>query len=71
MHFMHGYGSIWPLIVMVIFWGGLIITGLYLASSYVKGGREKDSLQKTLKDRLAKGEIDEEEYEKLKSLLKN
>lgn len=69
MHFMHGYGSIWPMIVMIIFWVGLIIIGSFLIFNYVNGGRKKDSLV-ILKERLAKGEIDELEYERLKASLK-
>ncbi|MFD1363209.1 SHOCT domain-containing protein [Lentibacillus salinarum] len=68
MHYMHGYGSIWPMIGMIIFLAGLIIIGLFLVSNYVSGGRKKDSLG-ILKERLAKGEIDESEYERLKSIL--
>ncbi|OZU89105.1 hypothetical protein CIL03_08825 [Virgibacillus indicus] len=69
MHSMHGFGSIWPMVGMIIFWAGLIILGIYLVSSYANGGRKKDSLD-ILKERLAKGEIDESEYERLKSILK-
>ena len=68
MHFMHGYGPIWPMIGMIIFWAGLIIIGLFLVSNYVNGGRKKDSFG-ILKERLAEGEIDETEYERLKSIL--
>ncbi|MFA1822192.1 SHOCT domain-containing protein [Virgibacillus oceani] len=69
MNFMHGYGSIWPMVVMVIFWVGLIIIGYYLVSNYVNGGRKRNP-QEILKERLATGEIDESEYERLKSILK-
>jgi len=68
MHFMHGYGSIWPMAGMIIFWVGLIVIGFFLVSNYVNGGRKK-SPQEILKKRLAKGEIDESEYERLKSIL--
>lgn len=68
MHYMHGYGSIWPMIGMIIFLAGLIIIGLFLVSNYVNGRGKKDSLG-ILKERLAKGEIDESEYERLKSIL--
>lgn len=68
-HFMHGYGSFWPMIVMMIFWTGLIIIGFYLIYNYVNGGRRKQSTE-ILNERLAKGEIDESEYERLKSIFK-
>ena len=69
MHFMHGTGSIWPMAVMIIFWAGLIVIGFFLVFRYVNGGRKKNP-QEILEERLAKGEIDESEYERLKSILK-
>ncbi|KAB8139130.1 SHOCT domain-containing protein [Gracilibacillus oryzae] len=69
MHFMHGYGSYWPMILMMIIWLGLIILGVLLVANFIRGGSRKNP-QKIIKERLAKGEIDEEEYEQLKSILK-
>lgn len=69
MHFMHGYGSIWPMIIVFLIWVCLIIIGSYLISLYVHGGHKKTNLD-ILKERLAKGEIDEKEYERLKLVLK-
>lgn len=69
MRYMHGYSSIWPLAGMIIFWAGLMIIGFFLVSNYINGGRKKGP-KEILKERLAKGEIDESEYEKLKSILK-
>lgn len=69
MHFMPGYGSVWPMIIMILFWVGLIVIGSYLVSLYVNGGRKNDSLD-ILKERLAKDEIDESEFERLKLVLK-
>ncbi|GAB3804433.1 SHOCT domain-containing protein [Virgibacillus kimchii] len=68
MHYMHG--SIWPMLSMIIFWGVLIIIGYYLVSDYKKGGRKNNSLD-ILKERLAKGEINEAEYERLKEIIKS
>jgi len=38
MYFMHGYGSIWSMMVMIIFWLGLMIIGVFLITNYVNGG---------------------------------
>ncbi|MFD1851807.1 MULTISPECIES: SHOCT domain-containing protein [Bacillaceae] len=68
MNFMHG--SNLPMLVMMTFWIVLIIIGFYLISNYLKGGEKRDSID-ILKERLAKGEIDEAEYQRLKSVLEN
>ena len=60
MHFMYGYGSIWPIICMIILWLGLIILGCFLIRNFIHGGH-----------RSRKGEIDNEEFERLKSILKD
>ncbi|WP_163970457.1 SHOCT domain-containing protein [Oceanobacillus halotolerans] len=70
MHFMYGHGSIWPMILMVVFWIGLLVIGFYLIAKYVNGDR-KQNPEAILKERLAKGEIDEEEYVRLKTILKD
>lgn len=69
MHMMHGYGSFWSMILMIIFWVGLISFGIFLLTNFINGGNKKTSLQ-IIKERLAKGEIDETEYERLKSIIK-
>ncbi|WP_217587105.1 SHOCT domain-containing protein [Lentibacillus saliphilus] len=69
MYMMHGFGSFWSFIVMILFWVGLIGLGIFLISQFINGGNKKTSLN-ILKERLAKGEIDEAEYERLKSILK-
>jgi len=75
-HGMHGYGfgyNFWfiALIVLIII---LIIIGIMLL---VKNSRNKNEAPtsstafKILKERLAKGEIDEDEYDRLKEKLKD
>jgi len=54
---------------MIIFWIGLISFGVYLVTNFIKGDKKKTPLQ-IIKERLAKGEIDELEYERLKSVIK-
>jgi len=69
MHMMHGYESFWSMILMIIFWVGLISLGIYLITNFINGGNKKTPLQ-IIKERLAKGEIDVTEYEQLKSIIK-
>jgi putative membrane protein len=71
-HMMGGMGFI-GMIFGLSFLGGLLFYGVYIliakASEKPKGVRSDDSLQ-ILKERLAQGEINEDEYEKLKKVLK-
>lgn len=68
---MHGYGgSFWSTILMIIFWVGLISLGIYLITNFINDGNKKTPLQIT-RERLAKGEINEIEYERLKSIIKH
>ncbi|WP_042536130.1 MULTISPECIES: SHOCT domain-containing protein [Oceanobacillus] len=66
---MNGYGSFWTVILMIIFWIGLISFGIFLIASFIKGDKKRTPLQ-IIKERLAKGEINELEYERLKSIIK-
>jgi len=72
MHGMYGYGSIW----MIVFWIILIGFGIYLLMKFINGDKDsgnnnkKSSPLQTLQERLSRGEIDEEEYEHLKSIIK-
>ena len=75
---LYGYGSydgrngvhwhdFWIIILGLLFYGVYIL--IAKASEKPKGVRSDDSLQ-ILKERLAQGEINEDEYEKLKKVLK-
>lgn len=70
-HMMGGMGFIGMIFWIIIL--GLLFYGVYIliakASEKPKGVRSDDSLQ-ILKKRLAQGEINEDEYEKLKKVLK-
>ncbi len=67
---MHGYGSFWSMILMIIFWVGLISLGIYLITNFISDGNKKTPLQ-IIKERFAKGEIGKTEYERLKSIIKH
>lgn len=70
MHMLHGFGyaPFWTMILIHVLWLGLIIFGIYLITRFINGGKKRTSSQ-ILKERLAKGEIDESEYERLKSIV--
>ncbi len=73
MHGMYGFGSIW----MIAFWIILIVFGIYLLMKFINGDNKntssndnnKNAPLKILQERLAKGEIDEAEYERLKLII--
>lgn len=77
MHGMNGYGSIW----MMVFWILLIALGVFLLIRFIKddGKRSNSDKEKnqndnplfTLKERLAKGEIEEAEYYHLREIIKS
>ncbi|HLR52664.1 MAG TPA: SHOCT domain-containing protein [Candidatus Avamphibacillus sp.] len=67
---MQGHGSFWSMFLMIIFWLGLISFGIFLITNFINGGNKKTPLQ-IIKERLAKGEIDELEYERLKSIIEH
>jgi len=69
MHILHGYGSFWSMILMITFWVGLISLGVYLIKNYINDGKNEDTSLQIIKKRLAKGEIDETEYERLKTII--
>jgi putative membrane protein len=65
MHYMWGATGIGMMLMMILFWG-LIIVALVLGIRWlITQGREPraDSLLEILKKRYARGEIDNEEYE--------
>ena len=66
---MNGYGSFWAMVLIIIFWIGLISFGIFLITNFINGDKKRTPLQ-IIKERLAKGEIDELEYKRLKSIIK-
>ncbi|PRX45935.1 putative membrane protein [Prauserella shujinwangii] len=75
----HGYwnggwlGGLLMVIMMIVFWGGLItITVLLLRRFTHPGGGQRPSgdAQRILDERFARGEIDQEEYERRRAVLR-
>ncbi|MCJ7701779.1 MAG: SHOCT domain-containing protein [Anaerolineales bacterium] len=70
-----GFGGI-GLILMLLFWGGLIVGGAWLVKTVFTGSQqnhfrnstsEHSSPRKILDQRYARGEISREEYERIKA----
>ncbi len=71
MHMWNGLGGWnWMMGLMGLIWIALIVLGFYLVYVFIngKGARRSDPLD-ILKERLARGEITEEEYDRLKEKL--
>lgn len=63
-------GGGWMIFGMFLFWTLLLLIGFYLIRSFSKGSASThEDHMNILKVRLAKGEISEQEYERLKSKL--
>jgi len=64
------YGVPWMMLGMIIFWIVLFVIGFFLIKSFIsEKPRQLDSLE-LLNIRLVKGEITEEEYIRLKDIIK-
>lgn len=62
-------GMLLGALMMLLFWGGLIVLGWFIARSTIRSGRRKPDEQASrialdiLKERYARGEISKAEYE--------
>lgn len=54
---------------MLLFWGILIFIIVLAVKSVLAGSKESNNARRILDERYARGEIDEEEYEKRKRVL--
>lgn len=69
-----GFMGIFGMLMMVLFWGGLLFLGIWIARELMgSGGRLSDpsnknhrSPRETLDARYARGEIDRDTYEQIK-----
>jgi putative membrane protein len=68
-----GWWMIWGAFMMVVFWGGLIVLGVWLAQSLTgrsPGGGTHSALD-IAADRYARGEISAEQFQQIKSDLQS
>lgn len=72
----HGWGwghMIFGSLMMILFWGGIILAVVFVIRSIKGGGRDSQPTEKSpldiLNERFARGEIDKEEFEEKKRLL--
>ncbi|SES26997.1 SHOCT domain-containing protein [Salisediminibacterium halotolerans] len=66
---MHGFGHgppIWILLIMLVYLLLLAGIGIYLIRYFLKGSKNQKSALDILNEQLAKGEISEDDYDRLK-----
>ena len=63
-----GWWMVWGMVMMVLFWGGIIALVVWGVQSLVKRDDARNPLD-IAKARLASGEISHEEFEKIRSAL--
>lgn len=66
---MGGGGWLWMGVMMVIFWGGLLLLAVWAIRVLSGSNRTSDAAMETLRKRLAAGEISPEDFEKTKHAL--
>ena len=82
MYWGHGFGWGWMMfggLMMLLFWGGLIAVAFFAFRAFTRSGggqsrdasriapRGEDRALAIVKERYAKGEIDKEQYERMRS----
>ena len=65
-----GWWMVWGAIMMVLFWGGLIALVMWGLQSLVRREEPRPPLD-IAKERLAKGEIDAEQFEQIRRMLES
>lgn len=73
-HYGWGWGHmIFGLLMMILFWGGIILAIIYVIRSTRSGAGSRQPPEKSpldiLNERFARGEIDKEEFEEKKKLI--
>jgi putative membrane protein len=69
---MVGFGHWWVLVIMLAFWGGVIVLAVWLVLWAIRISPRRvrpDDALKILNERFARGEIDQQEYETRKAAL--
>jgi len=72
---MDGWDWFWGMLVMLVFWGGLIAVVVFAVRSFAGGSRRgsgegpSPDARTILENRFARGEISEDEFEQRKRVL--
>jgi uncharacterized membrane protein len=64
-----GFSWLWMAGMMVVFWGGVILLGVWAIRGFSGPRQTGDSAMETLRRRLAAGEISPEDFEKTRKAL--
>ena len=66
-HDMNGWWMVWGTVMMLVFWGGIIALGVWAGRSLLpgRGGSPLD----IARERYARGEIGQEEFEEIRQAL--
>jgi putative membrane protein len=70
----HWWGMLIGLAVMIAFWGVIVWAIWYFATSVLRQPEQRtppDDAKRILDERLARGEIDPEEYARLREVMRN
>ena len=68
----YGFGGLdwlWMGVMMLLFWGGAIVLGVWAIRSFAGRRQDSDPAFDVLRRRLASGEISQDEFERLKKAL--
>ncbi len=65
---MVGFEHVWVLLIMVVFWGGVIGLLVWAVRRFT-ASQKPDSALTILQERFARGEIDQQEYDQRKAAL--
>lgn len=66
-----GFGWLGALVVMLLFWGGLFAVVVVVLRRFLSGSFRQRSAEELLAERLARGEIDEAEYTRLRDIVRS
>ena len=64
-----GWSWLWMAGTMLVFWGGLIAVAIWAVRAFTGHRQTSDPAMATLRQRLAAGELSQEEYERLRTLI--
>ena len=71
MHMIQGYGGwSWMMVFMIIYLLALLSVGVYLIRYFIHGPKKPKNAIDLLNEQLVKGELSEEDYDRLKRKLR-